>query len=210
VVAAVAFVVAVATILLGQLDVTIQGTRIFRNSHVGRPLAVAMLLATLAGRGVLAARILLPLALLLAVVPTHAYEDTVRRTTIDEHPMRAARDCLSQVRQQEYEAHRPAPGIYVIGQQKWMLHSHYYYFRHLGRWEPADTVVDETVERGLFVAGQQRPIMIGDADYQAFKARHPELLQSLPMLRLRDVLLLMPGPYGVCDPAKTRLARQEL
>jgi hypothetical protein len=49
---------------------------------------------------------------------------------------------------------------------------------------------------------------MGDADYQAFKARHPGTMQSLAVLRLRDVLLLMPGPYAVCDPAKGELTRQ--
>ena len=200
--AVVSLSVAIATVVLGQLDITVDGRRLFRNSHVARPLMISMLLATLAGRGVLAARLLLPLALLLAVLPAEAYEGTLRRTTLDEHPMRAARDCLMQVRQQEYEAHRPAPGIYVIGEQKWMLHSHYYYFRHIGRWERSETVVDDVLERGLFMPGHQRPMLIGDADYQAFKARHPDTLQTLAMLRLRDVLLLMPGPYAACDPAR--------
>ena len=207
VLAAVSLAIAIATVLLGQLDITIGGQRYFRNSHATRPLMVTMILATLAGRGLLAARVLFPVALLLAVVPGEAYEGTVRRTLLDEHPMRAARDCLVQVRQQEYDAHRPAPGIHVIGEQKWMLHSHYYYFRHLGRWDRAETVVDEVVEEGLFKPGHQRPILIGDADYQAFKARHPGALQALAMLRLRDVLLLMPGPYAVCDPAKDDVTR---
>jgi len=209
VLAAIALGIALATVVMGQLDITVGGTRLFRNSHVGRPLAVAMLLATLAGRGVLAARVLLPLGLLLVVVPTDAYETSLRRTTLNEHPMRTARDCLMRVRQREYEAHRPAPGIYVIGEQKWMLHSHYYYFRHLGRWERAERVNDEVLEQGLFADGYQRPILIGDADYQAFKARHPNALQSLPLLRLRDALLLMPGPYAACDPSIATTSRHD-
>ena len=38
------------------------------------------------------------------------------------------------------------------------------------------------------------------ADYQAFKGRHGAALADLRMLRLRDALLLMPGPYAVCGP----------
>ena len=198
--AAVAFVVAVATVVFGQIDIKVGGTRYFRNSHAARPLTMALVLATVAGSGVAAARILLPLALLITILPTEAYEGSLRRTAIDQHPMRSARDCLVRVRAQQTQAHAAAPGIFAIGEQKWMLHSHYYYFRHVGKWERSEAVVDDDVLKGLFVPGQQRPILIGDADYQAFKARHPDGLQSLSMLRLREVLLLMPGPYAVCDP----------
>jgi hypothetical protein len=52
----------------------------------------------------------------------------------------------------------------------------------------------------LFKPGYERPILIGDADYQAFKARHGAALADLQMLRLRDALLLMPGPYAACAP----------
>jgi 4-amino-4-deoxy-L-arabinose transferase-like glycosyltransferase len=198
--AAAALAIAVATVVLGQIDINVGGTRYFRNSHAARPLTVALVLATVAGRGAIAARLLLPLALLISILPAEAYEGSLRRTAIDEHPMRSARDCLVRVRAQEVQAHPQAPGIYAIGEQKWMLHSHYYYFRHVGTWERSENVLDAEVLKGLFVPGQQRPILIGDADYQAFKARHPEGLQSLSMLRLREVLLLMPGPYAACDP----------
>ena len=197
--AAVAFAVAVATVVFGQIDINVGGTRYFRNSHAARPLTVALVLATVAGSGVTAARILLPLALLIWILPAEAYEGTLRRTAVDQHPMRSARDCLVRVRAAQ---HPPSPGIYAIGEQKWMLHSHYYYFRHVGTRERSEAVVDDEVLKGLFVPGQQRPILIGDADYQGFKARHPAGLQSLSMLRLREVLLLMPGPYAVCDPTR--------
>ena len=199
-VAAVSFLVALATLVTGQLDVTIGGTRFFRNSHVARPLALTLVLATLAGRGVIAARVLLPIALLVAILPGRAYEDQLRRTVRYDDPMRTARDCMVRVRQQEFDAHHPAQSIYVVGEQKWMLHSHYYYFRQLGRWERSADVVDGVLEQGLFAPGYERPILIGDADYQAFKARHGAALTDLRLLRLREALLLMPGPYAACSP----------
>jgi 4-amino-4-deoxy-L-arabinose transferase-like glycosyltransferase len=206
--AAISLAVAAATLVAGQLDITVGETRLFRNSHVGRPLMVTMILATLAGRGVLAARVLLPVALLLAILPARAYEDRLKRTLLKDAPMRTASECMLRVRQAEYEAHRPAPGIHVINEQKWMLHSHYYYFRHLGRWDRSPVVVDEIVEQGLFKPGYERPILLGDADYQAFKAKHAAALADLPMVRLRDALLLMPGPYAVCGP-RPRVAQSQ-
>ena len=69
------------------------------------------------------------------------------------------------------------------------------------RWERGDELDDRVVSDGLFDAGRQRPILMGDADYQAFRTRHAEALLSVPAVRLRDVLLLMPGPYAACGPA---------
>jgi hypothetical protein len=115
--------------------------------------------------------------------------------------MRSARDCLVNVREQELSAGRTAPGIYAIREQKWMLHSHFYYFRRLAPWERGDELDDRAVSDGLFAAGRQRPILMSDSDYQAFKSRHAEALLSVPAVRLRDVLLLMPGPYAACGPA---------
>jgi hypothetical protein len=161
----------------------------------------AFVLATLAGRGVQAARWMVPIAILLSTVPAQGYEDTRLHLRREEHPMRSARDCLLNVREQELAAGRPAPGIYAIREQKWMLHSHFYYFRRLAPWERGDELDDRVVSDGLFVPGSQRPILMSDADYQAFKARHAEALLSVPAVRLRDVLLLMPGPYAACGPA---------
>ena len=82
-----------------------------------------------------------------------------------------------------------------------MLHSHFYYFRRLAPWERAEAVDERAVSDGLFTPGRQRPILFSDTDYQAFRAGHEEALRSIPAVRLRDVLLLMPGPYAVCAPS---------
>jgi 4-amino-4-deoxy-L-arabinose transferase-like glycosyltransferase len=201
VLAGLAALLAIATLVLGQVQLHIGDVLLFRNSRVFRPVLVAFVLATLAGRGVFAARLMVPIAVLVTVVPAQAYDDTRLHLRHEEHPMRSARDCLVSVREQELAAGRPAPGIYAIREQKWMLHSHFYYFRHLAPWERGDVLDDRAVSEGLFVPGRQRPMLLSDADYQAFKAGHAEALLSVPALRLRDVLLLMPGPYAGCGPA---------
>jgi 4-amino-4-deoxy-L-arabinose transferase-like glycosyltransferase len=201
VLAGAATLLAIATLVLGQVQLRIGDVQLFRNSHVFRPVFAAFVLATLAGRGVFAARLMVPIAILLSVVPAQTYDDTRVHLRRDEHPMRSARDCLVSVRERELSAGRSAPGIYAIREQKWMLHSHFYYFRVFAPWERGDVLDDRVVSDGLFEPGRQRPILLGDGDYQAFKTSHADALLSVPAVRLRDVLLLMPGPYAACGPA---------
>jgi hypothetical protein len=84
-----------------------------------------------------------------------------------------------------------------------MLHSHYYYFRRLGPLERSEAMDEAAFKRGLFEEGKQRPILIGDEEYQAFKRTHADELLGLSVERLHDALLLMPGPYAVCDPSRS-------
>jgi hypothetical protein len=43
-------------------------------------------------------------------------------------------------------------------------------------------------------------MLIGDEQYRELKRSWPDVGQTVPSLRLRDVLLLMPGPYAACAP----------
>jgi 4-amino-4-deoxy-L-arabinose transferase-like glycosyltransferase len=201
-VAGLAVVLAVATFVLGQVQWQVGDTRLFRNSHVARPLAVAAVLALIAGRGVLAARLLWPLALVLAVVPLNAYENIWKKTQVEDHPLRSARDCIARVQQAERAAGRSAPGIYSIGEFRWFLHSYYYYLRHLG-WERTDTVQQRSVDAAMVDPAYQRPILMDEVTYRTIRPRYREMI--IPMVPLPTVLLVMPGPYGECgarpDPA---------
>jgi 4-amino-4-deoxy-L-arabinose transferase-like glycosyltransferase len=198
--AAVAILIAAATLAFGPFDWHVGGVRIFRNSHVARPLFVALVFATLAGRGAFAARVLWPVALVLAVVPVNAYEDTLRETTVQRHPLRAARDCLVQVRERELAAGRPAPGVYAVGEHEWFLHSYFYYLHHVGGWERAAGFEEPAIADALFTGGKQRPTLLTETHYRAIKARDPERLARVAMVPLSHVLLLMPGPYARCGP----------
>jgi 4-amino-4-deoxy-L-arabinose transferase-like glycosyltransferase len=196
-----ALVIAASTLITGSLNWKIGNVQVLRNSHVSRPLLVALIFATLGGRGVITARYMFPIALLLLVLPANAYEDAFGRLSLEAHPLRSARDCAMQVRQAELTDGRQGPGIYAIGEQHWFLHSYYYYLHNVGGWERAATMEPVPLEAALFEPGHQRPVMIGEADYRAFKTNHAEALLSVPIVPLREVLLLMPGPYAVCVPA---------
>src|SRR5262249_50709913 len=132
VVACVSLVIAIVTFVLGGINWKIGGVTIFRNGHVARPLLIALVLGTLAGRGVIAARVVLPAAVLLLILPANAFEDTWRQTRKYNQPLHVARDCLTGVREAEIRAGRHPLGVYAIGEHRWFLHSYYYYLRHLG------------------------------------------------------------------------------
>jgi 4-amino-4-deoxy-L-arabinose transferase-like glycosyltransferase len=198
--AVIATFTAALTLVLGRVDVEVLNVTVFRNSSVERPLVIALVLATLAGQGVLAARALLPAIVLVAVLPINEYRNTLRELPQEHHPVRTTSACLERVRSAELAAGKAAPGIYAIGGERWFLHSYFYYLRKVGGWQegPAD---ERTLDQGLFEPGQQRPIMIGDAEYGQLRTRRGETLDSVAALRLREVFLLMPGPYAVCAPS---------
>ncbi|MEO7270680.1 MAG: hypothetical protein ABIX28_03215 [Vicinamibacterales bacterium] len=206
VVAVGAATLALATVILGHVVWKVGDVTILRNAHVARPLIVALLLATLAGRGAMAARVLFPAALLMLVLPVNAYEDVLRRARVEAHPLRSARDCLVGVREAQLAAGGHPPGVYAIGEQRWFLHSYFYYLRHAGGWQRTEVVDQAALTDALFTPGQQRPVLIDDPDYRAFKADHEAALREVPALPLREVLLLMPGPYAACGPSVTTRA----
>ena len=198
-VAALAAVLAVATFLLGNVEWTVGDRRLFRNSHVGRPLAVAMVLALFAGRGAhggahaVAGR---PHAARGAgqQLREHLEADAGDRSSAAEQwrlydPGAAGRACRRAAGQ----------GIYSIGQHRWFLHSYYYYFRDLG-WDAVDdldqrargcrhrrgrTAAPGAARRGDF---PRNPTAIPRCAAAAGAADHG-----------RPVAV--PGPYAACDPS---------
>ncbi len=195
-VAVLATVLAAATFIMGTIEWKVGETRLFRNSHVGRPLAVAMVLAVIAGRGALAARALWPALLMAAVIPVNRYENMWKRALTRDYRLRAARECLTRVQQAERAAGRPGRGVYSIGEHRWFVHSYYYYLRDLG-WEAVPDVDTGAVDAAIMTPGQQRPVLTDDQVFHAIRSRYTDV--AVPRLPLPTALLLMPGPYGECD-----------
>jgi 4-amino-4-deoxy-L-arabinose transferase-like glycosyltransferase len=197
-IAIVAFAIAIVTLVTGSIDLRLGGAPILRNSHVARPLIVALVLATLAGRAIAVSRVIMPAVVLLAVMPLDPYKDTLRKVQEERHPLRTAGECLARVAHAEREAGRPAPGIYAVGERSWFLHDYFYYLSRSGGWDRAETLDVPAVERALFDKNHQRPVMLDDEDYRALRARDAEALGETAVIPLREVLLVLPGPYGVC------------
>ena len=208
VVAAICVSLGIATLLLGTVQIRWGGHDLFRNSHVARPLVLAIILATLAGRGPMAAHVLVPAVVFVSLMPLASYSDALTYMRQERHPLRTARDCLLGVRRAELAAGRDAPGIYAVGEAGWFLHPYYYYFRDVGGWERSDSVDIDRVDRGLFSSGSQRPLLLPDDAYQSVKSRRPAELTAVPVLPLRGVMLLTPGPYAGCAPKLAPLATQ--
>jgi hypothetical protein len=198
---AIAAVTAALTLLLGRIDVEVGNATLFRNSSVERPLVIALVLAALGGHGVTAARLLVPAILVIALLPIGEYRKILEELPREHHPVRTAGQCLERVREGELAAGRTAPGIYAIGGARWFLHTYFYYLHKVGGWEEARGPDDRALDQALDEPGRQRPIMIGDEEYGQLRQRRGEAAQGVPALRLRNVFLLMPGPYGACAPA---------
>ena len=191
---------------MGTVNWKVGGVTLVRNSHVARPLIIALVLATLAGQGVAAARVIFPAALLMLMLPMNAYEDVIHRLQVQAHPLRSVRDCLMNVRGVASAEIAPGAGVYAIGEHKWFLHSYFYYLRHLGTWDRTEALDPDWLNDALFVPGHERPVMIDEDSYRTFKGSHGDALRTMPVLPLREVLLLMPGPYAACAPKGTTRA----
>jgi 4-amino-4-deoxy-L-arabinose transferase-like glycosyltransferase len=194
--AGLAAALAVLTFVMGTVEWKAGDVRVFRNSHVARPLAAALVLAVVAGRGAMAARLLWPAILMVAVIPLNNYENMWKRTLVRDYRLRDARACLTRVQQAERAAGRPGRGIYSIGEHRWFTHSYYYYLRDLG-WEAVPEVDERAADAAIATPGQQRPVLLDDRAFHAIRSRYTEL--AVPRLPLPTALLLMPGPYGECD-----------
>lgn len=195
-VAALAAVLAIATFAMGTVEWSVGGVRLFRNSHVGRPLAAALVLAVIAGRGALAARALWPAILMVTVIPVNHYENMWKRTLVKDYRLRDARECLTRVQRAERAAGRPGRGIYSVGEHRWFMHSYYYYLRDLG-WEAVPDIDARAFDSAITAPGEQRPVLTDDQVFHAIRSRYTDV--AVPRLPLPTALLLMPGPYGECD-----------
>jgi 4-amino-4-deoxy-L-arabinose transferase-like glycosyltransferase len=213
-----ALLVAAATAAFGPIRIGPPGQRYFQNSGLVRPLGAAILLAALAGRLGLFARLALQL-LVLAALPLSAYAGTLAQLPAERHPIRTLRDCLADVRARTGAGE---PGVYNYLADREIFHPNYYYFRRLRPWHRADRASDPGLYSRLYLIDEKRPILISDERYREFKERlqmktpdfvaevarvnglDPDAVrarasEAAPALAaLRDMLVLLPGEYAAC------------
>lgn len=197
-------------------------TIVLRNAQVLRPWIVAFVFAALAGRASYAARLLIPLVL-LTLMPSVAYRDTLSHLPEEKHPMRDVRDCVLGLIGTD-----PPPGTHVQLPARSFLHPYYYYFRRFGGWEWLDQPDDLRLYVNLFGPAARRPVLVGNQRYldfrehlrtadDAFRAaleqaagvpRGSTSVTYVPMVRVLDALLLLPGRYSSCSTdARSTAAR---
>ncbi len=90
----------------------------------------ALLFGAGTGRPTWMARIAVPVAL-LALMPFSDYRAALARTTVEVHPMRSSRDCLSLVARNEQVAGRPVHQMWEHLPAHTFNHSYFYYFRNV-------------------------------------------------------------------------------
>jgi 4-amino-4-deoxy-L-arabinose transferase-like glycosyltransferase len=195
--AAMALAIAVATVLLGPLKIQIAGHMLLKNGSLVRPWLLFLLLAILGGWTPVARRIAIPLAL-AALLPLSAYRDNLSLLARTPHPLRSATTCIIEMERMHSPDGRGARGLYVLAPDEDMLHPVVYYFRRIRPWERARA--EDILGTSLSAPRLQRPILMGADQYQRAAAQGLPINQT-PHLRFeigRHLLLLLPGPYGVC------------
>jgi hypothetical protein len=148
------------------------------------------------------------------------YATAVKEVAAVRHPMRTARDCLLALK-----AQRPAaewPGVYADAPVDRLNHFHHYYFEPAGPWEWSERASDADLFARLFIPAKQKPTIVWEPRYQSLIdrvhrrdaalfdeiARNESLPRatiqgiakhsSSPMVPMREVLLVLPGRFGVC------------
>ena len=201
-IAALALFAAIFSVVFGPLRIAVDGREVFKSSGILRPLVVAVVFSVLAGitRGATRAVVA---ALVVSLLPLPAYRQLLVRLNSETYPMRAARDCMQRV-----QAATAGPGLYVNATLGELPYPIYYAFRHVRPWVRADQPSPDHLGRYLTDSAEQRPVLVTEETYQAFRydPAHVQsaVTRSPAMVVFRDlgnnnVLLLLPGPYAVCE-----------
>src|SRR5262249_34438238 len=97
-------------------------------------------------------------------------------------------------------------GMYVDGEGA-LPHPESFYFRQVRPWQRTTVPSSDTVYRFLTDPAEQRPVLMSDRRYQAFRddVGKPRGLPTTPMAVFHHSLLLLPGPYAACAPEVSAL-----
>ena len=158
-------------------------------------------------------------AVVLSVLPVHAYALNVSRVTNNPHPVRSVRDCLRDVIASR-NGGTAQPGVWVEGRPSGWIY--FYNFRRLGPWQQRDEPSDATVALNVFVPESWRPVLISNARFDELMSRlrsgDAALLDHLArragvtsaalgeriaradvgIITFGGERLLLPGPYRAC------------
>ena len=205
---------AAAALVLDGFKLALGGHVLFRVSTPVRALALAVLAVVLLRRGRLLRAVVVSLVLAL-VLPIGVYRGEVAALRVERHPLRSIRDCLRPIVAASTGPRVGAP-VYVEGSN--ISHPAAFYLRTLGHWK-LESRSDATLFSALYQ--ERRPAVLSTARYYEFDkwlagrqaagagqdgidaralaaAVRPT---ALPAVMLKDELLILPGPYGVCASA---------
>ena len=176
----------------------IGGRTLFKSSGVIRP-AVLILLLALATRTTARVSTLLVALMIFGTMPMLAYRGQLERLPLGKSPIRDAAQCVRRL-----ESQTPVPVGMFVDVPEGIWHPLYYNYRRIQPWVVASTPLDPAIDKYLHEPGAQRPLLISDAVFEAYrKAREASGLprdSSPPLVTSINTLLLLPGPFGVCSP----------
>lgn len=193
---AVGIAVSVATAIEGAVRVDVAGTTILRNSSVSRPLVIAVgAVAVLGGiRAALAGGLLLLLAAAVPA-PLTAYATNLEALRAGRRPLRNLATCISDVHASQRARGLEPPGVYAPVSHEAFNHPYYYYLRGSGWHRPLD---DETVREALLDPARARVVVTDASRYREFLARTAEVAPAVPVLRVDQIVIVLPGEFAAC------------
>jgi hypothetical protein len=198
--------------------VTIGGAT-FGSSSVIWPLLVAAAALFAGGYSTALLRVVAAVGLLV-FASASVYGEQLKRMAVVDHPIRAVRDCMVSLKR---SGAKTGPG--VLGVERDIEHyGYYYYLWRDGPWNVRKEFSPEEAERHLWASGEQTPVFLSHADYDAlvrraglWDATYPGRLDarataaSLVADAARNPLrsgvrfnpglaVLLPGPFQACLP----------
>lgn len=205
--------IALWTLFISPVRIAIGNVTLFTNSSFLRPAFAAIALFWLGGQ----ARTLLRFAVasgMAFLLPLAPYMDKVHRFGKIDHPIRAARDCITAV---EGTGAPMGHGVYDAAAD---LHwAYFFYLGRIGTFTAAPQFSLEDTLAHLTVPGQQAPVIIQRPNYETLAATLPPLPATAPdapppppdeYTPLRTTLtkgavafddsvaMLLPGPFQAC------------
>lgn len=208
-----ATILAVWTLVFGQVRLAFGGTTLFKSSGMVRPLIIVVLAGMVSRQGQRAAMV--TMALLVAwVLPIEPYRAVVHQLTVQKHPLRNAASCIQRVESASGGAPR---GMFIDAEQgRWLeglnnnWHPMYYYFRRIQPWTIQNAPLAASLERALHDPQEMRPAIVQDARYRSYlDGAEGDALRrggSPPIIGFFGYSLLLPGPYRTCSPEAGLLA----
>lgn len=193
-------ILAIVGVGYGHVRLELAGKTLFKSSGVIRPAIVILIFAMLTRRTARVSTLLVAL-LVFGTMPMLAYRGQLERLPLQRAPIRTTAQCIQRV-----EAAAPRPVGMFVDVPEGIWHPLYYYFRRVQPWTVASVPQDPGIERALYDPAEQRPVLISDAVFAAYRtareaAGHRD--PSPPLVNSINTMVLLPGPFGVCSPEST-------
>jgi hypothetical protein len=195
------------TLLMGPFNIRPAGMT-FRNSSLLRPAIIAVVLLFVGGQAQVIGRLGIAL-LILMLLPIPAYRATLRSLPRGSPVVHPARDCVLRVGSRPDLMASGPRGMYVDGERGDSLpfnHEFYYYFRWVDPWIRQGETSRSRLLEFMADPAEQRPLLMSASRYHALVRELPAAGTPLllPRVSLPDnVLLVLPGPYAVCEAELT-------